>query len=53
MLVIRCIHCANYNSKYCAKCLGSKLPYTAYRERAITVPPDISYEDLEKLDKTK
>ena len=46
MLVVRCIHCANYNSIYCKKCLESTLPYTAYRERTTSNPPDIHYEDI-------
>jgi len=46
MLVVRCIHCQNYNSQYCKKCLESTLPYTAYRERTTSNPPDIHYEDI-------
>lgn len=47
MLIIRCIHCENYNSKYCSDCLKSKIKYTAYRERVDSVKTDINYEDLE------
>ena len=48
MLVVRCIHCANYNGEHCKKCLESTLSYTAYRERTAADSPDIHYEDIIK-----
>lgn len=47
MLVIRCVHCEHYNSKYCKRCFKSEIPFIAYKERIKKVISDISYENIE------
>ena len=51
MLILRCIHCGNYNSKYCKECMSedNELAYLYYRERVKSFRTDISYEDVDGM----